>query len=167
MDKSRNSRMIDVLLFENVNLLDVSGPVQAFRTARVHGQRKYRLRFVSLDGKSVTACCGLTLGIEAKLSTKPNDLLIPGGAGVDALAKNPKVQKIIQSRADDNDVRLISVCSGALVLAAAGVLDGLVATTHWSRLIDTQKYQNVLWDLDRICTLKQSDLYIRRCDNWH
>jgi transcriptional regulator GlxA family with amidase domain len=146
--------MIDVLLFEDVNLLDVSGPVQAFKTAHINGRRRYHLRFVSLDGKSVTACCGLTLGVDAKLSagSGTNDLLIPGGAGVDALAANQKVREIIQHRAANGDARLISVCSGALILASAGILDGLVATTHWSRLADTHKYKNVLWDLDRICT---------------
>lgn len=154
MDKSLEFRTVDILLFEDVNLLDVSGPVQAFKTARKSGRRKYRLRFVSLDGKSVTACCGLTLGAEAKLSTKSeaNDLLIPGGGGVDVLTANQKLRDIIQHRAANGNSRLISVCSGALLLASADVLDGLVATTHWSRSADTKKYEKVLWDLDRIST---------------
>lgn len=152
MDKSLEPRIIDVLLFEDVNLLDVSGPVQAFKTARIKGRRKYRLRFVSLDGKSVTACCGLTLSVEAKLSAISNDLLIPGGGGVDALAANQEMRKIIQHRAATGAARLISVCSGALVLAAADILNGQVATTHWSRLEETRKFKHVLWDLDRICT---------------
>ena len=154
MDNFSRARTIDILLFEGVNSLDVSGSAQAFKTARVNGRRKYYLRFVSLDGKPVTACCGLTLGAEAKLlaGSNANDLLIPGGDGVDALAANEKVRKLIQHRAENSDARLISVCSGALVLASAGVLDGLVATTHWSRLAETHKYNKVLWDLDRIST---------------
>lgn len=154
MDTPQKLRTIDVLLFEDVNLLDVSGPVQAFQTARINGRPKYRLRYVSLDGKSVRACCGLTLGAEAKISatSDANDLLIPGGEGVDALASNQRVHKIIQRRAATGEARLISVCSGALILAAAGILDGHVATTHWSRLADTHKYKNVRWDLDRIST---------------
>ena len=154
MDKSFGLCVINVLLFEGVNLLDVSGPAQAFKTARMKGRRKYRLRFVSLDGKSVTACCGMTLGVEAKLSAKSgaNDLLIPGGKGVDAVAANQTVREIILHRAVYGDARLVSVCSGALVLASSGILDGLVATTHWSRLSDTLKYRNVLWNLDRIST---------------
>ncbi|CAN0603281.1 unnamed protein product, partial [Ectocarpus sp. 12 AP-2014] len=48
--------------------------------------------------------------------------------------------------------RVISICSGALLLAAAGVLDGRTATTHWSRLTDTKQFGRVLWDLDQICT---------------
>lgn len=154
MDKFPRARTIDVLVFEDVNLLDVSGPAQAFKTACVKGHRKYHLRFVSLDGKPVTACCGLRLGVEGKLSasTEANDLLIPGGAGVDAVTANQTVRKIVQKRIANGTGRLISVCSGALVLAAAGVLDGLTATTHWSRAEDAHEYGNVLWDLDRIST---------------
>lgn len=154
MDKPTELRTIDVLLFEDVNLLDVSGPVQAFKTARSMGRRKYRMRYVSLDGNPVTSCCGLTLGVEARLSTGSgaNDLLVPGGGGIDALTENQKVRHIIQHRAKGGNGRLISICSGALLMASAGILDGLVATTHWSRAADIQQYQNVLWDLDRIST---------------
>ena len=153
MDNPLHPRTIDVLLFEGVNLLDVSGPVQAFKTAQINGRRKYHLRYVSLDGEPVTACCGLTVNADANLasSTAGNDLLIPGGGGVDALVANAQIHRIIRTRAATGQARLISVCSGALVLAAAGVLDGQIATTHWSRLADTQKYQKVHWDLDRIC----------------
>lgn len=152
MDNSTKPRTIDVLLFDGVNLLDVSGPVQALKTACVDGRRKYVLRYVSLDGEAVLSCSGLLLGAEAKLTatSDPNDLLIPGGEGVDVLITHPTLREIIQNRATIGDARLISVCSGALVLAAAGVLDGMAATTHWSRLADTQKYPDVHWDLDQI-----------------
>lgn len=154
MDNILKLRTIDILLFEGVNLLDVSGPAQAFKTARINGRRKYHLRYVSPDGKPVTTCCGLKLSAEAKLSAKcrDNDLLIPGGEGVDALTMNDKVLEIIRDRAATGNTRLISICSGALILASASILDGLVATTHWSRLADTQKHKNVLWNLDRIGT---------------
>lgn len=148
-------RTIDILLFEDVNLLDVSGPVQAFKTARVNGSAKYSMRFVSLDGKPVRACCGLALVPDAKLEARSDsdDLLIPGGTGVDALLGNTALKNVIRDRATrPGDGRLISVCSGALVLAHAGVLDGHAATTHWSRATDIRNYGDVLWDLDRIST---------------
>lgn len=148
-------RTIDVLIFEGVNLLDVSGPVQTFQTAGSEDARCYKMRFVSLDGHAVRACCGLKLDADGALSksSKSDDLLIPGGAGVDALIDNQTLRKVIQTRARrDGDGRLISICSGALILAAAGVLDGQDATTHWSRAQDIQKYQKVAWDIDRIST---------------
>jgi len=151
MDKPFDSRRIDVLLFDGVNMLDVAGPVQAFETATVNGRKKYRTRFVSPDGLPVRACCGLRLAADARLASRSNsdDLLIPGGTGVDDLVSDDNVLKIIRKRAA-GEGRLISVCSGALVLASAGVLDGKKATTHWSRQEDTRKYADVSWDLDRI-----------------
>lgn len=153
MDISLISRSIDVLLFDGVNMLDVSGPVLAFKTARLNGRRKYRMRYVSGDGNPVQSCCGMTLVADGALDTgsTKSDLLIPGGQGVDELIKNQAVRSLIQQHAQsEGKTRLISVCSGALVLAAAGVLDGRAATTHWSRSQDTQRYDKVLWDLDRI-----------------
>ncbi|MEP2639572.1 helix-turn-helix domain-containing protein [Roseobacter sp.] len=148
------TRTIDVLLFDGVNMLDVSGPVQAFDAAVVAGQKRYSLRYVSLDGAPVKAGCGLRLVADAALCRAPvDDLLIPGGTGVNALIPNKTLcDAIVRHLADTPDGRLISICSGALVLAAAGVLDGRAATTHWSRLADTKHYTQVLWDLDQIST---------------
>lgn len=155
MDTTFKTRTIDVLLFEGVNLLDVSGPVQAFEAALVHGHSRYEVSFVSPNGNPVRATCGLRLIAEGQVSARSDsdDLLIPGGRGVDVLIQNTVVREVIQHRAmRESDGRLISICSGALVLASAGVLDGRPATTHWSRSADTRKYDKVLWDLDQIST---------------
>ena len=90
MDKPQSYRTIDVVLYDDVNLLDVSGPVQAFKTAKFNGRRKYRMRYLSLDGANVTTCCGMILGAEAALrdTQESADLLIPGGTGVDEIIEN-------------------------------------------------------------------------------
>lgn len=153
MDKAPKARALDVLIFDGVNVLDVAGPVQAFESAHYKGGRIYTHRYVSLGGMSVRASCGLRLVADTQLSanSEADDLLIPGGEGIDLLLKDRALLNIVrQRRAHPGDGRLISVCSGALVLAAAGVLDGQTATTHWSREIDTRTYPNVNWDLDRI-----------------
>ena len=155
MDNPTFTRTIDVLLFEGVNLLDVSGPVQAFKSAQMNGRPEYQTRFVSIDGKAVHACCGLKLTPDTKLDVNSNsdDLLISGGVGVDAIVNNTTLRHAIQQHAKrPKDGRLISVCSGALVLAAAGVLDHHRATAHWSRSQDIRHYPDVLWDLDHIST---------------
>lgn len=155
MDKLSNNRSIDVLVFEDVNLLDVAGPVQAFKAANMQGSMQYHMRFVSPDGKPVKACCGLTLTPDAPLGAGPqsDDILIPGGIGVDAMLHDDVLREILQNRAAHaGDGRLISICSGALLLAHAGVLDGCAATTHWSRATHIRDYPDVLWDLDRIST---------------
>ncbi|WP_161862367.1 GlxA family transcriptional regulator [Algicella marina] len=145
------TRKIDVLLFDGVNLLDVSGPVQAFVAANSDDRLAYVMRFISTDGRPVRSCCGLQLSVEGVLTGDMtcDDLLVPGGNGVDSLIENDKALQAIRKRAEGKG-RIISVCSGALVLAAAGVLDGRRATTHWSRLEDTRAYPSVSWDLDRI-----------------
>lgn len=156
---NRMARKIDILLYDGVNLLDVSGPVQAFEAANLDGRVVYQLRFVSEDGNAVRASCGLKLTPDAtfRRSGIGNDLLIPGGAGVDGLLKKDKLLKLVDDYAKGPG-RVISVCSGAMLLAAAGVLDGLEATTHWSREEHTKAYPNVAWDLDRI-SINQGKVY--------
>lgn len=153
MDKTPTRRNIDVLIFEGVNLLDVAGPVQAFQAAE-HGRRPvYRHRYLTLDGNPVRASNGLRLYADGGLGdiAQGDDLLIPGGNGVDeALTHAPLLDAVRRKAAETTQARLISICSGALILAAAGVLDGRPATTHWSREGDTRNYAQVMWDLDRI-----------------
>lgn len=159
MDNIDLVRKIDVLIFDGVNMLDIAGPVQAFEAAKINGRKKYKIRFISTHRDTVRACCGLQLTADNKIPTNANDddLLIPGGDGVDDLIANATVQNLIQKRFK-GDGRIISICSGALVLASAGILDGLKATTHWSRLADTQNYPEVDWDLDRI-SISQENIF--------
>lgn len=156
MDKIENCRLIDVFIFDDVNILDIAGPVQAFDSALAKGAPKYKHRYVSLNGEPVKASCGLTLAAQAKLSarSKADDLLIPGGKGVDRLLENQKLRSVIASWTDRvGDHRLISICSGSLLLGASGILDGKEATTHWSREADARAlFPNVLWDLGKIYT---------------
>lgn len=152
MDSSILPRTIDVLLYDGVNAIDVSGPSQAFDHARHGDRRAYVLRYVSVDGAKVRASCGLALAPDGCLSVdESSDLLVPGGAGVDEIVQNTAVLEVLRTRAAHTDNRrLISICSGALVLAAAGVLNGHTATTHWSRERDARRFPGVMWDLDRI-----------------
>lgn len=156
MDTSPRRRCIDVLLFDGVNVLDVTGPVQAFDVARFNGKRVYSTRFLCLSGNSVTASCGLVLGAEGTLADAhlDSDFLIPGGAGIDTVAARQDLQDHLRQRQSrPGDSRLISICSGALALAKAGILDGRPASTHWSRAAQLAAYPKVCWDLDRIFTL--------------
>lgn len=159
MDKLQKPRLIDVLIFDDVNILDVGGPVQAFVSALANNKRRYHHRYVSLDGKPVKANCGLTLNPDAKLSasSKADDLLVPGGEGVDALLENEKLQSVISGWADRPfDCRLISICSGSLLLAASGVLDQKEATTHWSREVFAKtQFPKTRWNIDKIYTMSE------------
>jgi transcriptional regulator GlxA family with amidase domain len=152
MDNSH--RTLDILLFNDVNILDVAGPVQAFFSAERAGVCAYTIRFVTTDGKPVRASCGLRLTPDdiAALDSPADDLIIPGGMGVDAMLGNTALKTLIAEWLSSREHgRIISVCSGALLLANAGELDGKKATTHWERSEKAPEiFPNVDWKLDQL-----------------
>jgi transcriptional regulator GlxA family with amidase domain len=164
-DTSRNhtSRLIVVLAFEDVQLLDVTGPVQTFASANemVCGTRgapadgaPYSVVVVSPRGGAVRSSSGLslmtqpiaTVGGKERIDT----LILPGGAGVHDTANDKKTVDWIRRHVSAAR-RIASVCTGAFLLAEAGVLSGLRATTHWkfcSRL--QHEYPDIAVDPDPI-----------------
>jgi transcriptional regulator GlxA family with amidase domain len=130
-------RFIDVLTYPAVQLLDVTGPIQVFASANdliagAGGARPYALRVVSQGGEGVTASAGLALaaGPLTPLGEDLDTLLVAGGEGAEAAAENPVLVDWVRERATQAR-RVASVCTGAFLLAAAGVLDGRRAATHW------------------------------------
>ncbi|MGD3108386.1 GlxA family transcriptional regulator [Streptomyces sp. YGL11-2] len=124
-------RDVLVVLFDGVQSLDVSGPVEVFSGA-CHGvPGAYRIRTASLDGAPVRTTSGLTLTPDLTLdaATPPHTLVVPGGEGTDT--PDPRLVDWLRANARRTR-RTVSVCSGAFLLAAAGLLDGRRATTHWS-----------------------------------
>ena len=130
-------RVVDVLTYPAVQLLDVTGPIQVFASANdlvagAGGARPYLLRVVSQGGEGVTASAGVALaaGPLTKLGDELDTLLVAGGEGAEAAAENPVLIDWVRERATEAR-RVASVCTGAFLLAAAGVLDGRRAATHW------------------------------------
>src|SRR5579863_8987898 len=130
-------RVIEVLTYPAVQLLDVTGPVQVFATANdmvadTGRARPYLVRIVSQGGEAVIATAGVALaaGPLTKRDETLDTLLVAGGEGVEAAAENPVLVDWVRQRATEAR-RVASVCTGAFLLAAAGVLDGRRATTHW------------------------------------
>src|SRR6516162_1977878 len=130
-------RVIDVLVYPAVQLLDVTGPVQVFASANdliadAGGAPPYELRVVAQGSKGVTASAGVTLA--AGPLSKPDEpldtLLVAGGEGVEAAIENSVLVDWVRERATQAH-RVASVCTGAFMLAAAGLLDGRRAATHW------------------------------------
>jgi transcriptional regulator GlxA family with amidase domain len=129
-------RHIGILLFDDVEELDAVGPweVLAYWT-RHHPQDGWTVSCLSRDGGPVTAAKGLVLGAHAALDDAPrlDVLLHPGGQGTRRLLRDPAHLDWV--RAQRADVPLLtSVCTGSLVYAAAGLLRGRPATTHWAAL---------------------------------
>lgn len=161
---SRGPRTIVFLAAPNTQILDVAGPFQVFvRAADLFVQdypsrkRPYHVVLASSTHRTaVTTNCGLVLtGTETIRSLRgPIDtLLVAGGTGLENAARDEEL--LTWLRAAGKRVRRIgSVCTGAFLLAAAGLLDGKRATTHW-------KWAAELAKRSRLTTVDPDPIYIR------
>ncbi|MGW1895645.1 GlxA family transcriptional regulator [Streptomyces sp. NPDC002004] len=127
-------RNVLVVLFDDVQSLDVTGPVEVFAGAAAYlgdPEGAYRIRTASLDGAPVRTSSGLTLVPDHALddAPEPHTLLVPGGNGT--RRPDPGLVAWLRTHAPRAE-RLVSVCTGAALLAASGLLDGRRATTHWA-----------------------------------
>lgn len=119
---------IGLLLFPRVQQLDLTGPYEVFASLP-----KARVHLVARTVEAVTAATGLTLTPTVTFDACPalDVLCVPGGAGVNALLQDAPTLEFVRRQA--MTARYVtSVCTGALVLGAAGLLRGKRATTHWN-----------------------------------
>ncbi|MFC8088938.1 GlxA family transcriptional regulator [Streptomyces sp. NPDC057301] len=124
-------RTVLFVLFDGVQSLDVTGPLEVFAGAEKHRAGTYRIRTASLDGAPVRTSSHLTVVPDESLTdvSEPHTLLVPGGEGT--RGPQPGLTDWLREHGPRAE-RLVSVCTGAILLAAAGLLDGRRATTHWA-----------------------------------
>ncbi len=159
MQNRRAARRITILAFPGVQSLDVTGPLEVFAGAREliaagRSEPDYELRIVGLDGGALRTSSGLTITPDGSIgdaAAKPLDtLIVAGGAGHAAAADEPALIEWIR-RTSAGARRTASVCTGAFLLARAGLLDGRRATTHWAHAARLQaKYPSIDVDPDPI-----------------
>ncbi|MEU0031346.1 GlxA family transcriptional regulator [Streptomyces sp. NPDC006335] len=128
---SSDPHRVAILVYDGVKLLDVVGPAEVFGEANLLGA-DYRIVLLSTTGADVTSSIGMRIAVDgsATAQTDSDTLLVPGGA---IYPRTPVTRDL--ARATGNLAaragRVASVCSGAFVLGATGLLDGRRATTHW------------------------------------
>jgi transcriptional regulator GlxA family with amidase domain len=127
-----------IVVFDGHQLLDLAGPVEVLRTATLLGAAPpYRTTLATMGGQRVRSESGVELGADASLaalaggSRRVDTLLVVGGLGSGAAAADTQLVTDLV-RLARRARRIGSICSGAFVLAAAGLLDGYEATTHWA-----------------------------------
>jgi transcriptional regulator GlxA family with amidase domain len=145
------TRQISVLIFPDFQLLDAAGPIAAFEIADRHRPGSYALRVRAVAAGQVASSSGVSLQAVALGRARGIDtLIIAGGDGSRAAAQCPATRRFVLTCARAAG-RIASVCSGTYILAAAGLLDGRSATTHWSRSADfARKFPKVHLHPDRI-----------------
>lgn len=132
-----NRRRVELLAFPQVQVLDVTGPLQVFATANeVVGSDEppYALHVVSQTQGPIASSSGLALLAEplsAPHAAGLDTLILAGGPGVEASVADGALVDWVRGRAL-HARRFASVCTGAILLAATGLLDGRRAVTHWS-----------------------------------
>jgi transcriptional regulator GlxA family with amidase domain len=132
---------VGILIFPNVEVLDFCGPYEVFSVTRLHEERRreesspFEVLLVAERADPLVATGGLRVIPDATLESCPplDILVVPGGWGTRQEISNQRVLTWIAERAKEVTT-LTSVCTGAMLLGQAGLLDGRRATTHWRSL---------------------------------
>jgi transcriptional regulator GlxA family with amidase domain len=154
-------RHVLILAVDGAQSLDVMGPVEALVTANaIADSPAYRVEVVTPRGRSVSLSNGFTLSA-APLSDPPprhDTLLVAGGVGARAAVQGHDVVDWVAA-ASRRARRTASVCTGAYLLAEAGLLDGRRATTHW-------RYRGALARRHPQISMNPDAIYVRDGDLW-
>jgi transcriptional regulator GlxA family with amidase domain len=137
MDRKR----VGIVLFDEIEVLDFCGPFEVFSSVRLDEAKRreepspFEVLLVAEKSDPVTTSGGMRVLSGATFATCPalDILVVPGGWGTRRERDNPVMLDWLRERNAEVET-LTSVCTGAMLLGFAGLLDGLHATTHWRSL---------------------------------
>lgn len=159
-------RKVGLIAYPDVVILDIAGPLQAFTSANEECRRRgqpdaYDCRVISIGSTTVRTTSGLEILANHAFDSHPapddhappyDTLLIAGGRGIDDTLSVPGFLAWLADQ--PATVRRVgSICTGAFALAGAGLLDGRVVTTHWSRAAElARRFPALTVDANRLHT---------------
>jgi transcriptional regulator GlxA family with amidase domain len=145
------TREIGFLVFDRFQLLDAAGPISAFEIAGAQAPGAYRLSVLAKHAGVVTSSSGASLqAVALSDAARLDTLIVAGGFGTYEAIGDRAILDFLREAAR-RCRRVASVCSGAFLLAEAGLLEGKRATTHWSRSQQfARRYPGVRLEPDRI-----------------
>jgi transcriptional regulator GlxA family with amidase domain len=138
-DSSSSSRsQVGIFIFEDVEVLDFCGPFEVFSVTNAPGEfdddtKLFDVHIIAEATGIVSCRNGLRVQPDFSIDDHPqlDIVLVPGGRGTRRERTNPRILAWVERQ--DRQVQLMtSVCTGAFILAANGLLDGKAATTHWA-----------------------------------
>lgn len=159
----RPQRAVVFVAYDGIQALDLTGPYEVFHGANEvlaatgRGGGAYDLRVVATT-RTVTTESGLTIATAPGDSAPVHTLVVPGGLGAQAAARSDAVVGLVASLGRRAE-RIVTVCSGSFVAAAAGLLGGKRVTTHWARAAALQAAHADL-------TVDAEPIYVRDGEVW-
>lgn len=145
------SRSVVFVVFDGMKMLDVSGPAEVFAEANTFGA-DYVLRYASVSGEPVRTSIGTRLPVDVATSElgDVDTLVVSGGDVLVGRPVPPDLVDVVRGLRPRTR-RLVSICTGSFVLAAAGLLDGRRATTHWRHApLLARAYPSIQVELDAL-----------------
>ncbi|MGI9013930.1 MAG: DJ-1/PfpI family protein, partial [Phycisphaerales bacterium] len=130
-----------ILVFNDVEVLDFCGPFEVFSVTRLHEEARgvdpspFEVLLIAEETGPIVTTGGMKVSPQNSFENCPalDILVVPGGRGVREELKNTAMLEWVRTRAAEVQT-LTAVCTGSILLAQAGALDGLHATTHWQAL---------------------------------
>ena len=144
-------RVVVIVVFDGVKLLDAAGPAEVFAEANRFGAQ-YQLKIASVDGRDVMTSIGTGFAVTDRIASieSADTVLVAGGDGLVGRPIDPSLVEALKT-VPARTRRLASICTGSFILAQAGLLSGRRATTHWrhARLL-ARAYPDVSVEPDAI-----------------